>query len=115
MNQIVVVLFLVVHGAAVGARAFGALSAPAAVAHDALKEWLRECDLEQYAEAFKEYGYEDTEVLEEATEEDIEEAVEELGVKKPHRRLLIKAKGGGHHFDEPQRQAASGDGAKPWP
>jgi hypothetical protein len=44
-----------------------------------------------YAAALKEYGYEDTDLLVEATEEDIEEAVEELNMKKGHRRALMNA------------------------
>jgi hypothetical protein len=58
-----------------------------------IREWLVsvKASLEQYAEAFEEYGYEDTEVLMGATEEDFAEAVGKLGVKKPHRRLLVRA------------------------
>ena len=48
-------------------------------------------NLEQYAEAFAEYGYEDTGVLEEATKEDIEEVMDEVNMKKGHRRLLVNA------------------------
>ena len=48
-------------------------------------------NLEQYAESFYNYGYEDSGVLEEATEEDIQEVMDEIGMKKGHRRLLLNA------------------------
>ena len=42
-----------------------------------------------YAEAFAEYGYEDTGFLRGAREEDLTEAMAELKVKKPHRRTIL--------------------------
>jgi serine/threonine-protein kinase/endoribonuclease IRE1 len=58
-----------------------------------IKEWLVSVSLHLacYAAAFKEYGYDDTALLVEATEEDIEEAVEALHMKKGHRRALMNA------------------------
>jgi hypothetical protein len=60
-----------------------------------IREWLISICvnplLERYVEAFKEYGYEDTTMLTEATERDIEDMVDELRVKKGHRRSILNA------------------------
>jgi hypothetical protein len=58
-----------------------------------IREWLISVNplLERYVEAFKEYGYEDTTMLTEATERDIEEMVDEIRVKKGHRRSILNA------------------------
>jgi hypothetical protein len=47
--------------------------------------------LKQYVDALMEYGYEDTAILREAEEGDLEDAFDECRVKKPHRRLICKA------------------------
>ena len=39
----------------------------------------------------REDGYEDTTILQEAETEDLQESFEECKVKKPHRRLILKA------------------------
>jgi hypothetical protein len=44
-----------------------------------------------YAAPLSEYGYENVDVLREANEEELHEAMEELNVKKPHRKLISKA------------------------
>jgi ankyrin repeat protein len=58
-----------------------------------ISEWLVSVSrhLACYAAAFKEHGYDDTALLVEATEEDMEEAFEELHMKKGHRRVLMNA------------------------
>jgi hypothetical protein len=58
-----------------------------------IKDWLISVNplLERYAEAFEEYGFEDTSMLTEATETDIEACVDELRVKKGHRRTILRA------------------------
>ena len=60
-------------------------------ADESIGGWLTSFhpSLEQYAQGLVAYGYDDTSVLEAATEEDIEEAMDELQMKKPHRRLLV--------------------------
>jgi len=45
----------------------------------------------RHSGAFRDYGYEDTCMLEAATQEDLDEVAEELGMKKGHRRLLFNA------------------------
>ena len=47
--------------------------------------------LEQYTAALVAYGYEDTAILREAEVEDLRETFVECNVKKPHRRLILKA------------------------
>jgi hypothetical protein len=56
-------------------------------------QWLVSVNptLEQYAKAFHDDGYEDMDVLKEATKEDIEEMMDEAKMKKGHRRLLVNA------------------------
>jgi hypothetical protein len=58
-----------------------------------IREWLVSVSphLACYAAALKECGYDDTDLLLEATGGDIEEAVEELHMKKGHRRVLMNA------------------------
>jgi hypothetical protein len=58
-----------------------------------IREWLVSVNphLEMYAAAFQEYGYNDTALLSEATQEDIQDAIEEIGIKKGHRRALLNA------------------------
>ena len=62
-------------------------------ADESIEGWLTSFhpSLEQYAQGLVAYGYDDTSVLEAATEEDIEEAMGELQMKKPHRRLFVRA------------------------
>jgi hypothetical protein len=47
--------------------------------------------LGRYAVAFTDYGYDDTSLLMEATQEDLEDAMDELAIKKGHRRALFNA------------------------
>jgi hypothetical protein len=49
--------------------------------------------LGRYAAAFTDYGYDDTSLLMEATQEDLEDAMGELAIKKGHRRALLNAFG----------------------
>jgi hypothetical protein len=58
-----------------------------------IRDWLISVNplLNRYAEAFEEYGFEDTSMLTEATETDIEACVDELRVKKGHRRTILRA------------------------
>ena len=58
-----------------------------------LRAWLVPINptLEQYVDALVAYGYEDTTILQEAETEDLQESFEECKVKKPHRRLILKA------------------------
>ena len=56
-----------------------------------IEEWLRGISLQQYTGAIKEYGYDSLEALDAALEADLEEMAADpaVGIKKPHRRLLI--------------------------
>jgi serine/threonine protein kinase len=58
-----------------------------------IKQWLVSVSplLETYAAAFTEYGYEDMSMLIDATTEDIESTVDELKMKRGHRRALLNA------------------------
>jgi hypothetical protein len=49
-----------------------------------------------------EYGYSGQSILLAAAEEDLHEAFEELNIKKPHRRLILKAFEAGFTASEPQ-------------
>jgi hypothetical protein len=55
-------------------------------------EWLQSINpsLLVCKQPFEEYGYENTGVLEEEDEEGFNEAFDELQVKKPHRKILLK-------------------------
>jgi hypothetical protein len=57
----------------------------------AIRDWLVNCDssLEVYAAAFAEYGYESSSLLAVASQADLQEAFDEIKVKKPHRRLVL--------------------------
>jgi hypothetical protein len=44
-----------------------------------------------YAEAMADYGFEDTDMLGDADEEDLSGCVTELGVKKPHQTKIRRA------------------------
>ena len=56
-----------------------------------IEDWLSRISLAQYTDAIKEYGYDSLEALDAALEADLEEmaADPDVGMKKPHRRLLI--------------------------
>ena len=58
----------------------------------ALGDWLGSINtsLTAYKQQFEEYGYENMGMLLEETDSDLILAFEELNVKKPHRRLLMK-------------------------
>jgi hypothetical protein len=60
-----------------------------------IKDWLISVNpvLGRYAAAFTEYGYDDTSLLMKATQEDLEDAMGELAIKKGHRRVLLNAFG----------------------
>jgi hypothetical protein len=68
-------------------------SESAALDDDSIHTWLKSINpiLLKYADALAEYGYGNTGVLVEAEKADLEEAFEEIKIKKPHRRLLHKA------------------------
>jgi hypothetical protein len=59
----------------------------------AIHDWLLSVNvhLEIYATGLGEYGYEDTTLLGLATKEDIEEVMTHIKMKRPHRRVFIKA------------------------
>ena len=61
--------------------------------NQSIKEWLVSVNpiLARYAEAFIEYGYDDTSLLMGATRQDIEDAADELQLKRGHRRALLNA------------------------
>jgi hypothetical protein len=44
-----------------------------------------------YAPSFNEYGYEDTVLLKNATEDDLAQDLTEMGVKKNHARIILNA------------------------
>jgi hypothetical protein len=69
-------------------------------------EWLRTVnkDLVRYASEFDEYGFGNVGILLQAEEQDLIECFDELKVKKPHRRLLLKAWEGLAKFGEQHRQ-----------
>ena len=56
-----------------------------------IEDWLSRISLAHYTDAIKEYGYDSLEALDAALEADLEEmaADPDVGMKKPHRRLLI--------------------------
>jgi hypothetical protein len=58
-----------------------------------MRTWLKSVNpiLLTYADALVEYGYENTGALAAEEKADLEEAFVELKIKKPHRRLLLKA------------------------
>lgn len=66
----------------------------------AVEEWLTSVELSRFAGAIIEQGYESLKYLQDADEEDIDELVTDVGMKKPQaKRLLrewqkLKAKGG---------------------
>jgi hypothetical protein len=74
---------------------FAALLAVAAtrVADVPIASWLGAINpaLTKYAESFDEYGYSGQSILLAAAAEDLHEAFSELKIKKPHRRLILKA------------------------
>jgi hypothetical protein len=59
-----------------------------------VREWLGAItstgEFTNYGQAFEEYGYSSTKVLMDAEEGDLAEAFDEMGVKKPHRRTLLR-------------------------
>jgi hypothetical protein len=59
-----------------------------------IREWLASLtsngEFTDYAAAFEDYGYGNTVCLSDALEEDLVEAFEDMGVKKPHRRTLLR-------------------------
>eukprot|EP01043_Picozoa_sp_COSAG02_P025990 COSAG02_NODE_1481_length_12389_cov_15.643857_17_plen_235_part_00 len=67
------------------------LASPVAARADDVDAWLEGAGLGKYADAIKEYGYDTIAALQFATEEDIVEMSEDsdVGMKKPHRRLLV--------------------------
>jgi hypothetical protein len=58
-----------------------------------IKLWLQAVhpSLVTYARELVAYGYEDTEMLIEADEEDLTDAFDEVNMKKPHRRKFLAA------------------------
>jgi GTPase SAR1 family protein len=69
----------------------GPATAPAVVP---IHEWLSSVNvnLAKYADSFTGYGYDDTDLLKDAEEGELEEAFDELGVKaKPHRKRIMLA------------------------
>jgi hypothetical protein len=61
--------------------------------HMGVGGWLQGVNqnLAQYGSALAEYGYEDTQLLAEATDEELLEAFAELSMKKPHQKLLLRS------------------------
>jgi len=57
-----------------------------------IEDWLGSIQLQQYAAAIKDYGYDSLEALYEALEGEIEEMVNDpsINMKKPHRGLLMR-------------------------
>jgi hypothetical protein len=55
-----------------------------------IAQWLASINptLKQYAAGMSEYGYENSDTL--GTAEELDECFDELGIKKPHRRLIRK-------------------------
>jgi hypothetical protein len=82
-------------GAGAGASAAkGSVAAKGSIAaKQPIENWLVSVNpvLGRYAAAFTDYGYDDTSLLVEATQQDIEDAMEELEMKKGHRRALLNA------------------------
>ena len=60
-----------------------------AAATSAVDAWLASIHLEKYSADMKEYGYDSLKALDSASEEDIKEMMEEIGMKKPHRVVLM--------------------------
>ena len=81
-----------------GKRRLNAAQAPAAAGgttagHMGVGGWLQGANqnLAQYGDALAEYGYEDAQLLAEATDEELLEAFAELSMKKPHQKLLLRS------------------------
>jgi hypothetical protein len=57
-----------------------------------ISQWLSSISpsLGVYAGAFEAYGYNDTSILQDATVADLEEAMAEIKVKKPHRASVLR-------------------------
>ena len=55
-----------------------------------IEDWLQSISLQQYSEAVGEYGYDSLLTLDAASEEDLQDMMEAVGMKKPHRRVLIE-------------------------
>jgi hypothetical protein len=69
-------------------------AAPAAAPAAPVREWLLSVNgnlASLYSEPFAEYGFEDTDLLMSAKEDQLEEAFEVLAVKKPHRHRIMGA------------------------
>lgn len=60
-----------------------------------IAEWLTKItgseSIHAYAEAFADYGYTDTHVLMELTKVDLQECMEQIGVKPAHMKLILRA------------------------
>jgi hypothetical protein len=65
-------------------------------AGEPIGEWLVSVNpaLRIYGESLSEYGYENVGLLMKAEDEDLAECFESLGIKKPHRRIILKQRGG---------------------
>jgi chemotaxis protein histidine kinase CheA len=60
--------------------------------HLAVQDWLRGVNpnLVKYGDALAGCGYEDTQLLAEASDEELREALAEVEMKKPHQKLVLK-------------------------
>ena len=63
----------------------------AAAAPEAMDSWLVAAELGKYVDAIKDYGYDSIAALRVASEEDIQAMTEDadIGMKKPHRKLML--------------------------
>jgi hypothetical protein len=74
-------------------------------------DWLTSVNphFDRYGSAFMEYGYEDVSLLLLAEEGELNEALDDMEAKKPHRKLILKAKYSKCRKDLPQKAGRCGE------
>jgi len=63
-------------------------ASPATARDTHIRSWLRRCKLEAYAQALEDDGYDDLQHITGLDEKEIDEVLEEIGMKKGHRRTF---------------------------
>ena len=63
-------------------------ASPATARDTHIRSWLRRFKLEAYAEALEDDGYDDLQHITGLDEQEIDEVLEEIGMKKGHRRTF---------------------------
>ena len=63
-------------------------ASPTTVRDTHIRSWLRRCKLEAYAQALEDDGYDDLQHITGLDEQEIDKVLEEIGMKKGHRRTF---------------------------